>query len=236
MRVLKDKLFIRITKENQESVYSKEITRHDGTKTRLYINVPTSTASDGRQSELTVQTAIIEAVGEDVQWIKKGDTALINYDVCNSPERFLYKDGADKIYFIEANTTYHEETLIAYQSRKSRRDQVVYTKGEYDYQSVLLGIIRGDELIANDPYVFIENVSNRISKVSAAGLLYTETQKIFDREVLSVSKSSTEKFGIRKGDIVKLDDYDIFNIKLDSDNSICAVNDIDVLAVLNKVL
>lgn len=234
MRVLKDKLFIRVTKENSESIFSKEITRHDGTKTRLYINVPASGGSDGRQSELTVQTAIVEAVGEQVSWIKKGDIALINYDVYNSPERFLYKDGNDRIYYIEANTTYHEETLIVYQNRKSRRDQIVHTKGEYDYQSVLLGIIRGDELIANDPYVFIENVSNRISKVSAAGLLYTETQKIFNREVLSVSKNSTEKYGIRKGDIVTLDDYDLFNIRIDADNTICAVNDLDVLAVLNK--
>ncbi len=31
---------------------------------------------DERQSSLTVQTGIVEAVGEDVDWIQKGDIAL----------------------------------------------------------------------------------------------------------------------------------------------------------------
>ena len=232
MRVLKDKLFIRVTKQSSESIFSKEIIRNDGTKTRLYINVPATDNKDDRQSGLTVQTAIVEAVGEDIDWIKKGDTALINYDVYNSVERFMYKDGDDRIYFIEANTTYHKDTLVAYQTRKTKRDQIVHVKDEIDYQSVLLGIIRGDELIANDPYVFIENISNKKTMVSGAGLLYTQTEKIFDREVLAISKSSSERYGIKKGDLVKLDDFDIFNIKLDADNTISAVNDADVLAIL----
>jgi hypothetical protein len=232
MRILKDKLFIRVTKENAESVYSKEVTRNDGTKTRLYINVPALDNKDGRQSALTVQTAIVEGVGEDVDWIKKGDTALINYDVYNDVKRFLYKQGDDRIYFIEANTTYHKDTLVAYQNRKSRRDQIVHIEGELNELSPLLGIIRGDELIANDPYVFVENISNKSMKVSGAGIIYTETQKIFDRQVLSVSKATTERYGVKKGDLVKLDDFDIFDVKLGADNTISAVNDCDILAVL----
>ncbi len=237
MRILKDKLFIRVTKENAESVYSKEIIRNDGTRTRLYINVPALDSKDARQSGLTVQTAIVEGVGEDIGWIKKGDTALINYDVVNDEKRFLYKQGDDRIYFIEANTTYHDKDIMAYQivdsqSKKNRPNQIVASKGEYDSLSPLLGIVRDDQLIANDPYVFIENISNQISKVSGAGILYTETQKIFDRQILAISKNSEKKYGIKKGDLVKLDDFDIFNVKLGADNTICAVNDCDVLAVL----
>lgn len=232
MRILKDKLFIRVTKQNADSIYTKDIIRNDGTKTKLYINVPAIDGKDERQSGLTLQTALVEGVGEDIDWIKKGDTALINYDIYNSPTNFLYKDGDDRIYFISVNTTYHKETLIAYQNRKSKRDQIVHTAGELNELSPLLGIIRGDELIANDPYVFIENLSNKAMKVSGAGIMYTETQKIFDRQVLSVSKSTTERFGIKKGDLVKLDDFDIFTVKLDADNTISAVNDSDVLAIL----
>lgn len=233
MRLLHNKIFVRITKENRESIYTKKITRHDGTVVNLWKTIPVKDDVDERSSSLMVQTGIVEEASESIGWIKKGDIAILNYDLCNSKINFMYEDGEDTIYFIDVKTTYHEEDQIAYQNRRTRRDQIIFSRGDYDELSPLLGIVRGDELIANDPYVFFVNESNKVTKVSQAGIMFTETQKIFDREVLAVSGRSTKMYGVKKGDIIKVEDKDMFNIKISDDRFIDAINDMDILAVVN---
>lgn len=234
MKPLHDRIFVRITKESRENIYSKEIIRHDGTKVRLWKAMQATDDIDERQSFLNVQTGIVEAVSDKISWIKKGDMALLNYDVCNSPGRFLRKDGEDSIYFVEANTTYHDDDEVAYQNRRTRRDQIVHVKGDLCELSPLLGILRGDELIANDPYVFFDQISNIVTKVSAAKIMYTEKQKILTRKVIAIGEKSTEKYGIKKGDTVMLDDFDSFSVKLDDDHGIDCINDEDVLAIVRE--
>lgn len=232
MKPLHDRIFVRITKESRENIYSKEIIRHDGTKVRLWKAMQATDDMDERQSFLTVQTGIVEAVSDKISWIRKGDLALLNYDVCNSPGRFLKKDGEDSIYFLEATTTYHQKDEIAYQSRRTKRDQIVHIKGELCELSPLLGILRGDELIANDPYIFFEQLSNIVSRVSPRGILYSEKQKILTRKVIAVGRLSTQKYGIKKGDTVMLDDFDSFSVKLDDDHGVDCINDEDILAIV----
>jgi len=233
MQLLRDRILIRITKENRESIYSKKITREDGTVVNLWKTIPTKDDVDERASALMIQTGIVEEVSSAIDWIKKGDIALMNYDVCNSPQNFIKKDGDDSIYFLNVNTTYHKEDQIAYQTRKSRRDQIVFLKDDYNELSSLLGILRDEELIANDPYVFFDNESVFVSRVSKSGILYTEKRKIFDRKVIAASAATTERFGIKKGDIIKVKEADTFSIKLDEDHTIDAVNDVDILMLVH---
>jgi hypothetical protein len=121
MRLLHNKIFVRITKENRESIYTKKITRDDGTVVNLWKTIPVKDDVDERASSLTVQTGIVEEVSAAIDWIKKGDTALLNYDLANSKFNFTYKEGDDSIYFIDVKTTYHAEDQIAYQTRKTPR-------------------------------------------------------------------------------------------------------------------
>lgn len=229
MKLIKDKVLIRISAEHRESIYSKEIVTNTGEKVNLWKAAREIDQMDERASFLNVQTGIVEDVSEKITWIKKGDIALINYDICNSEKRFAYADGDDNIYFLEANTTYHEEDEVAFQTQRTKRDQIVHSKGEIDELSGLLGVIRGSELIANCPYVMFRHESEIQTLVSPTGMMYDEDKKIIEREVLAISEESSLKYGIKVGDRVTLDSFDTFDIKLDDSLAITAINDSDCL-------
>lgn len=229
MRLLADKVFLRITNDNRESIYSKEITRNDGSKTRLFINV-SADPMDERHNSLFVSTAIVEAVADSVKHIKVGDTALIDYTLCNDPSKLVYKDEKGEVYWTNANTTYHKEALIANQTQRSRRDQIVYSAGDIENISSIIGIIRDGILTANDPYVFLEHHSTVKSIITLGGIYMDKKETIFDRRVLAISENSAERTGISTGDIVKVNDPDIFLVKYDKYKVDC-INDTDCLCL-----
>lgn len=214
MKLIKDKVFVRITKGSRDSIFSKEITRDDGTKVRLWTNVE-AMANDDRRATLFVQTGIVEAVASNIADIMIGDIAIIDYKLSNLDDHIVYKDGADVVYWLEAKTTYHEDDLIAYASRKSPRDQIAYLKGDYDEQSMLLGVIRDEKIYPRDPYVFLEHESNVISKISSAGILFSETQSHYQRKVLASPPESQEKYGIFPGKTILVHDYDVFMVNFE---------------------
>lgn len=229
MKLIKDKVLIRISAEHRESIYSKEIISSTGEKIKLWKEARETDYLDERASFLNVQTGIVEGVSLEVKWIKKGDIALINYDICNSLQRIAYYDGDDTICFLEANTTYHETDNIAYQTRKSKRDEIVWQAGEINELSGLLGVIRDEKLIANEPFVFLKHETNIRTMVSKSGMMYDQSDKIIEREVLAISEGSSLKYGLKAGDCLTIDDYDLFTVKLDEDAAIDCINDQDIL-------
>jgi hypothetical protein len=231
MKLIRDKILIRISAELRESIYSKEITDAKGNKIRLWKEARELDQLDERASFLNVQTGIVEDISDKITWIKKGDIALINYDVCNSLQRFAYADGDDNIYWLDVNTTYHEEDEIVWQNQKTKRNVIVHSKNDYDELSGLLGVIRENELIANAPYIFFKHESNIHTMVSPSGLMYDESKKIIEREIIAISEESSLKYGLKVGDLVTVDDYDLFSVKLDNETAIDCINDCDPLMV-----
>lgn len=238
MKVLGNRVFVRITKENRDSIFGKEITREDGSKVRLFLTVDAKEDED-RKAQLFVQTGIIEGVGtgayhnEDGSFIpvgdvQVGDTAIINYTVCNSNDQIISKDDNGELYHVLATTTYHTKTKVIEADRKNKRDQIAYMKGDYEELSPLLGVLRGDKLIARAPYVFLEHQSNVIKVISKQGLHYQEKHKILKRRILSISKESSEKFYIDESDVIICDDFDLFSVKI-GDRTIDCIQDRDVM-------
>jgi hypothetical protein len=231
MKLFGDKIFVRFTNESMESIYlGKEITRNDGSKVRLFINVPAKD-DDDRKAALTIQTAVVEAVSDEIKDIQVGDIAIVNYDLFNAKEKIVYETSEGITFCINATTTYHTDTLIAYANRQSKRDQIVYQKGDFDEVSFLLGIIRGDKLIARSPFVFIDHASNEVEKETRSGIIYKEKQKTLVRRVLAVSDTTSEKYSTNHSDKILVFDCDIFEIKL-FDKSIDCVYDLDIVAKL----
>jgi hypothetical protein len=231
MKLINDKVLVRISAELRESIYSKDIIGSDGKVLKLWKAMRETDQMDERASFLNVQTGIVEDFAEGVTWIKKGDIALINYDICNSQQRIAYYDGDDTIFFLEANTTYHETDNIAWRNQRSKRDEIVWSAGEVDELSGLLGVIQDGKLFANSPYVFLKHESEIQTLVSPSGLMYDEEKKFIEREVLAISEESSNKFGVKVGQNVLLDSFDIFHVKLSDNYAITAVNDIDMQAV-----
>lgn len=227
MKLIKDKVFIRITKDSRDSIFSKEITRDDGTKVRLWTNVE-AMDNDDRRFTLSVQTGIVEAIADNVEGVAIGDIAIVDYKLCNMDDRIVYKEGGDVVYWLTAKTIYHDEDLIAYANRKSPRDQIAYLKGDYDEVSMLLGVIAGDVIFAREPYVFLEHESNEISKVSDAGILYSETQRNYLRKVLASSKESQQRYRVYPGDEILVLDFDIFCVTIEGKTFDC-IHDADIV-------
>lgn len=230
MQMFGDKILVRITSESREGVFSKKIVRNDGTTTKLFINVDAD-AVDERKSSLFVQTGVVEAVSDQVKGVQVGDIALLDYTLCNSEINFFKKDNDGELYWLNATTTYHKETMVANQTRRSRRDQIIHKFGEIDEISMLLGIVRGDEIIARRPYVFLEHLPTTIIKTTFSGIQYNEQQKIIQRKVLGVDEQTTKFFSIQKGDTVLVKDADVFMVSYEGKKIDC-INDGDCLGAV----
>lgn len=245
MQVIGDKVLIRFTNEAKESIFSKWIQRDDGSKVQLFINVDAD-SGDERKMGLFVQTGIIEDFGKGyyckytgdfmpVKNLQKGDIAIVDYMLCNDESRIFYKDESGDVFWTNAITTYHEKEEIVYANRRTPRDTIIAKKGDIDVLSALYGVIRGDELIARPPFIFLNHEPNVIQKVTAMHIVYKEEEKVFTRKVLSCSPESTKKYVIENGDEILVRDEDIFSIKLENRKIDC-VMDMDVLMGRKKDL
>lgn len=213
MKPINGKVLIKITKQQWETLFVKRIKRDDGTYCHLFTNVEAG-ETDDRRYILNIQNAEIVSIPNDIDGmgdIKIGDIALIDHLVSNDDEiNLIEKNDQFELRCINAVTTIHQFDEVVYANRKSQRpkDQVIARKGDYNEISPLLGIIRGEQIMARFPYVFLHHESNVISKVSAAGLLYEETQHAYERQILS---SGDEYY--QDGETVFLRDIDVFPVK-----------------------
>lgn len=229
MKLLGDKILVRITKDNRESIYSKEIVMDNGTKSKLFLTI-SAEQMDERHNSLFVQTGVVEMVSDEVKGVEVGDIAILDYSLCNSMDNFFKSDENGDLYWLNATTSYHKQTEIAYQTRRSHRDQIIHKRGEIDMISMLLGIIRKDVLIARRPYVFLEHLPTTLIITTLMGIEYGQKQKTLTRKVLAVDEETTKRFSIKNGDMVIVNDPDIFMITYDRKKIDC-INDEDCLGV-----
>lgn len=236
IKVLGDKVIVRISSKSIENIYSKEITRDDGTKVTLFKTVPAG-QNDDRQSELFVTTGEVINKGPKAN-VKVGDILILSYEVFNDDSKFIDMDGDDKIIWVHSLTTYHDEDFVAYGNRRKVvdgnkshvlvKDNLVWKKGEVNELSQVLGIVRGDEVLANDPYVFLNHESAEEEVTTTTGIVYKITQKIITRSVLAVSHESVDRYGIYTGAKVTAKETDTFAVKL-ADKTLSCINDQDVI-------
>lgn len=240
-----DYVLIKITREARESLFNKKIRRNDGTEALLFIGGDKG-KEDADYNSVFVGTGEITAVGSNIKNIEKGDIGLLSY-LCDNDESIIVGySGQDKIIAVKAITTRHKEKLMSYASRKPvkdnkgkdvfvkgvlqvyNRDRIVFDKDDYDELSSLYGIVRGNQLIAIEPYCFLEHKETKVMKVGSGGIIFEEDEKIIKRKLLSVSNETRERVGIESGETVTCDDYDIFSVEF-AGHKISAINDIDIL-------
>lgn len=240
-----DKIIIKITRESREALFTKKIKCDDGREIDLFTSeIPDS--ADERHSQFFVSTGEVTHVGKNIKNIIPGDIAILNYLLDNDENIIVGYDGIDKLIATSPITVYCEKDEWARANRRvetdrqkknfgkkaSPKDVMISAKGDYEYMSDVIGVMRGNELIPCDPYVFLHHESSSIARVSDAGILYTEEQKYFSRKILSVPEDSESMYGIRKGDDVLVDDFDIFEATI-KDRKISFINDRDVLLNLS---
>lgn len=227
------KVIIRIKKEDRENIFSKIITRHDGSKTRLFLTVAPTDVTDNRNNEIYVSIGEVVLVGSEVKGVEVGDIALVDYTCDTSSELIIaIEDNGDRLYCIEGVTTFHKDDLWINASRKNPTDRPVWLKGDIDNQSPLLGIIRNDKIISRNGMCFIDHVNNKKMVVTNSGLEYEYDQKVVQHKLLAASEESIENYGLDLNREILVKEADVFSVKL-PDNSYCqCVFDADILLLI----
>lgn len=224
---------VKITKESRDSLFSKKIRRDDGTYVDLFLTIPKSKDEDA-YSLHAVSSGEVKAVGYNVKNVFQGDIAILDYMLDNDESIIVGYEGSDKLIAVKATSVRHKDTNIAYQTRKSRRDQVVWKKGEFDVLSKLYGVVRGDELISRDPYVFLNHESTLIKKATESGIVYEERHSVYQREILAVCLESERNFDLGKGDKVMIRERDVFECFIIG-KTISVIHDEDILLNMSHV-
>lgn len=240
-----DYVLVKITKEAREALFNKKIKKDNGEEVELFIRGDKG-KEDADSNSIFVGSGDVTAVGGNIKNIKKGDLALISY-LCDNDESIIVGyEGEDKIIAVKAITTRHEKKQMSYASRRPvldskgkpvykngiaqtyNKDRIICEKGDYDELSSLYGVVRGEELIAIEPYCFLQHEDTKIMKVAGNGILYEEDEKIIKRKLLAVSKESQERYGVKTGIEIICDDFDVFNMEYNG-QKISAINDQDIL-------
>jgi hypothetical protein len=105
----------------------------------------------------------------------------------------------DKIISIIAHTTYHESSSVLINGRRA------WAKGDYDHISRILGLVRGEELIPFDPYVFMEYKSDYIKILSMRGEAMRSNEGVVSRVVIAAPDDCIWKCGDKI--LLKKDDW-----------------------------
>lgn len=221
-------VLVKITAEARANVFKKKIVTQDGGESFLFL--PTvNDPSDGRYSQFFVTCGEVIQVGGKVKNAIPGDIAILNY-LCDTNDNIIVGyDGEDKLIAVRGLTTRYDSDEIVYQNRHTRRDQIVHLTGDYKDVTEIIAVIRNEELVPFEPYVFLDHQSTIVTKKTASGIEYTVDEKILERTIIASSKESDKRCGISKGKRVLVDDFDIFLIELEG-RKISAVNDIDIIA------
>ena len=198
----------------------------------VFVQLEEMTEADDGYSSVFARTGEVVAVGTGgASWLKVGDTVILDFMADNQQGNVVLWECNEKVINLSANTEYYGSDVVDYASRQFSRDQITAKSGEIKNMSLIIAAIRGNEIIANDPYVILKHDDVEKMAVSAGGILQMEREDVISRKVLAVSEISTLKYGIEKNDTILVKELMTFNIVL-GDKKLTAVNDSDVLMKL----
>lgn len=185
-----NRILIRVTKKQIEDLISKEITKEDGTKTRLFFESIHFREGYERRYQQNVSVGEVIGVGINIHDIKVGDIAILDYLVSNLVDDTIgYQRDGSQLISILAHTTYHEESSTLINGRRA------WAKGDYNHISRILGLVRGDELIPFDPYVFVEYESDLLHILNDMGERIRSTAVVINRKVIAAPKECIYRCG-----------------------------------------
>lgn len=215
-----DKVMIKVSAANWNSLFSKYVIGKNGKKIALFTDIEEEQGFE-RRFQQNVSVGVIVAVGENISGILKGDIAIIDYSVTGNDDALIGFIDGNRLISIGAVTTYHAED-----STPQMNGRLAYVKGDCDFLSKLLGVIRMGKLIAFPPYVFLKHENASKLKVTDKGLMVDEVEDICKREVLASAKGSV----CTEGDKVILKEGDLFGRVVDG-KEISVIFESDVIAV-----
>ena len=213
-----DRVLIRITKNQMDDLISKEVKKADGTTIRLFFEHIHFSEGYERRFQQNISAGKIIGVGDNVNDVHVGDIAILDYLVSNLPDDMIgYERDGSQLISILAHTTYHQNGSGFMNGRQA------WVKGDFDNISRILGLIREDELIPFDPYVFLEYKSDYIKILSMRGEAMRSSEGVVGRKIIATPEDCIYKCG----DFVKLKKDDWFDREINGRTlAVCFKQDI----------
>lgn len=155
MQPTKNRIFIKITKEDRESVENILVNKKDGTKSSIIMALPSY--ENVHQYDYAVRHGMVTEVSPSVKHINKGDRVIFMPQIDFDEQYLISDDDNGKTVWADAVTTFHTEDNVkyGYQGNMERR-QLVWAYGDIENLSMIVAIIRNNQIIPNTPYVICE--------------------------------------------------------------------------------
>lgn len=215
---------VEILKEDKDRKFFVEFKLDNGDTKRLTIDIPSSGLYDTHFSQ-GVSLAKVVATGDDVHWITPGETVIVDYTIDTDKAKIISnEDGVKWVRANAVNKFYEKDKLIS-ATNETRFDTYEYRKGDLESAATIFGVIRGDEILPNYPYIILKYVDLKGEfEMTETGLLVPSSEgEMVIRQVLFSHPDSPMK----PGENVLVEYSSLYEREIkDEVLSICMHNDI----------
>lgn len=210
------RILVKISNESKMKLVEKEIISTTGEKFKLCLKAPSYLEID--KYEISVRVGEVIGVSPGVEGIEIGDLVLLDYIVDAEVDYMVRMEGLDKIVSVPCASRIHDKDIIVtmyYQAEQrdpndetppkmiyiGEKNVMVAKKGDVDEISLVLAVVRGEEIIPNKFYVFCEQRPEMSGLVlQANGLFgYAEKEETHIRRKVLFADPST---GLKSGDYI----------------------------------
>lgn len=206
MKAAPDNILIYLSEEERRKLFEKPIVNNEGKLIWLVTGIPADAGLDESFSQ-GLDVGIVMGVGRDVQGIEVGDTALVDYIVDLSEEYVVESDDRGKLVSLRARTIYETEDLIVDANRRTPHPTVVQRRGDLREPSMIIAVIRGKEILPNEPYIFFTHTDEGQDWRRTYSIYTQEKPVVVRRKVVAVYPGST----FQAGDEILIEEEAIFD-------------------------
>jgi hypothetical protein len=215
---------VEILKDDHDRKFYKDITLASGATMKLSLAMPESGLYD-EHYEQGVSIARIVAVGDGIAWIKPGDEVVVDYSVDTDGGKVISNIGGKKLVRCEARNEFYTESKRMSASKFAKFEVNEYNKGDLKNASTIFGVIKGNEIIPNFPYVFMNYVDfeGEFDRSDSGLIIPSTAGELVIRQVLFSHPDSP----MQPGDMVVVDYASLYEREISGDVvSICMHGDI----------
>lgn len=148
---------VEILKEDKDRKFTKEI-MVNGEKKLLTIDIAQSGLYDDHFSQ-GVSIAKVIAIAEELTSVKPGDMVVVDYSVDTANGMVIGHENGNKLVRANATNEFYTDSKLISATTESRYDVYEYKPGDLKSASTIFGVIKGEEIIPNYPYVFLKYVN-----------------------------------------------------------------------------
>lgn len=158
-----------------------------------------------------VSVGTVLCVGPEVDDVRRGDLAILDYTVDKTSKFVVYNDGSEKVVRIDTRTVYKQEPLVVDANRRTPHPTIIHKAGDLESGTLLIAVVRDGIIRPMWPYILMEHRKPREELVVKGGVWAENDKDLFsDRRVIA----SHAKSFYKPGDTVICESDGVFDRKL----------------------